>query len=150
MEDIETTLKEMHMGRLIQMLSHKLKRDNYCQCQDADQGLTPIQRHVLNFILLETLHRNVFQKDIEEEFQIRKSTVTGILKLMEQNGFIKRQNDPKDGRLKRLIPTEKAEALRPEILEHICQTENYLTRGISEEQLLLCKKTLYQMLQNLT
>ena len=150
MEDIETTLKEMHMGRLIQMLSHKLKRDNYCQCQEADQGLTPIQRHVLNFILLETLHRNVFQKDIEEEFQIRKSTVTGILKLMEQNGFIKRQNDPKDGRLKRLIPTEKAEALRPEILEHICQMENYLTRGISEEQLLMCKKTLYQMLQNLT
>ena len=48
---------------------------------DGD-GLTVMQKHILKFILLETLHREIYQKDIEEEFQIRKSTVTGILQLL--------------------------------------------------------------------
>lgn len=52
--------------------------------------LTAMQKHVLKFILLETLHSDIYQKDIEEEFQIRKSTATGILQLMEKKGFIYR------------------------------------------------------------
>ncbi len=35
--------------------------------------------------------KEIFQKDIEAEFNIRRSTATGILKLMEKNGFINRQ-----------------------------------------------------------
>ena len=69
------------------------------------------------------MHREVYQKDIEEEFRIRKSTATGILQLMEKNGFISRESSKKDARLKRIVPTPKAEALRPEILEHIRDTE---------------------------
>jgi len=53
-----------------------------------NDDLTTMQKHVLKFILLETMHRDLYQKDIEEEFQIRKPTVTGILKLMEKNGYI--------------------------------------------------------------
>ena len=33
------------------------------------------------------VHTDVYQKDIEEEFRIRKSTVTGILKLLEKMGL---------------------------------------------------------------
>ena len=53
----------------------------------------------------------IIRKDIEEEFQIRKSTVTGILQLMEKNGFIYRESVEKDARLKRIVPTKKAEAV---------------------------------------
>ena len=71
----------------------------------------------MKFILLRTLHTDVYQKDIEEEFRIRKSTVTGILKLLEKNGFIRRESVPQDARLKRIVPTARAESLRPQILE---------------------------------
>ena len=66
-----------------------------------------MQMHVLRYILMSTLHRDVYQKDIEEEFQIRKSTATGILKLMEKHGFIRRESAQQDARLKRIVPTKK-------------------------------------------
>ena len=98
-----------------------------------DEGLTGSQRHIMKFILLRTLHTDVYQKDIEEEFRIRKSTVTGILKLLEKNGFIRRESVPQDARLKRIVPTARAEALRPQILEQLGRTEALLMEGIPEE-----------------
>lgn len=88
-------LKEIHMGRLIQVLSHQMKRKNCVISMINDDGLTSMQKHVLKFLLLETLHKVVYQKDIEEEFQIRKSTATGMLQLLEKNGFIVRESEKK-------------------------------------------------------
>ena len=116
---------------------------------DGD-SLTVMQKHILKFILLETLHREIYQKDIEEEFQIRKSTVTGILQLKEKNGFIYRESVEKDARLKRIVPTKKAEALRPSILYHINESEAQMTQGISKKDVEVCKQVLLQMLQNLS
>ena len=118
MQDIEDKERYINTGRLIHILSNQMKRRNASEAV-GDDGLTTMQKHVLKHILLETMHREVYQKDIEEEFQIRKSTATGILQLMEKNGFISRESSKKDARLKRIVPTPKAEALRPEILEHI-------------------------------
>lgn len=146
----EKQLKEIHMGRLIQVLSHQMKRKNCVISMINDDGLTTMQKHVLKFLLLETLHKVVYQKDIEEEFQIRKSTATGMLQLLEKNGFIVRESEKKDARLKRIIPTKKAEALRPSILAHIRQSETQLTTDISEADVLTCKKVLCQMLYNVS
>ena len=139
----------MHTGRLVRMLNHQLKRNQKPEEAVEDDELTPMQRHILNYILLETLHRDIYQKNLEEEFQVRKSTVSGILKLIEKNGFIYRESVKEDARLKRILPTKKAEALRPSILEHIHETEIRMTEGVSEQDLFLCKKVLYQMCQNL-
>ena len=149
------------MGRLIQVLSHQMKRKSCVNSMINDDGLTTMQKHVLKFLLLETLHKEqraalktvhkvVYQKDIEEEFQIRKSTATGMLQLLEKNGFIVRESEKKDARLKRIIPTKKAEALRPSILAHIRQSETQLTTDISEADVLTCKKVLCQMLYNVS
>lgn len=91
----EEQLKEIHMGRLIQVLSHQMKRKSCVNSMINDDGLTTMQKHVLKFLLLETLHKVVYQKDIEEEFQIRKSTATGMLQLLEKNGFIVRESEKK-------------------------------------------------------
>lgn len=122
------------------------------QCASAIENdeLTIMQKHVLKFVLLESLHRDLYQKYIEEEFQIRKSTVTGILKLMEKHGYIYRESVKKDARLKRIVPTAKAEEMRPKILEHIQKTEARLIEGIAPEDVLICKKALGQMLCNLS
>lgn len=148
MQDIEEKRKDMPTGRLIHILSNQMKRRNAAEPME-DDGLTTMQKHVLKYILLETLHRDVYQKDIEEEFQIRKSTVTGILQLMEKNGFISRQSSEKDARLKRIVPTKKAEALRPQILEQIRDTEGHLVEGILEEDVKACRQVLLRMIQNL-
>lgn len=111
MQDINDKINNMHMGKLIHMLSHEMKRN-----QPIDKvikaDLTIMQKHILKFILLETMHKDLYQKDIEEEFQIRKSTVTGYVQLMEKNGYLTRESVKGDARKKRLVPTEKAEGLR--------------------------------------
>ena len=149
MQDIDEKIRNMHTGRLVRMLNHQLKRNQKPEEALEDDELTPMQRHILNYILLETLHRDIYQKNLEEEFQVRKSTVSGILKLIEKNGYIYRESVKEDARLKRILPTKKAEALRPSILEHIHETEIRMTEGVSEQDLFLCKKVLYQMCQNL-
>jgi len=131
----------MHVGRLIHILSHTMKRHNPAEVMENDD-LTTMQKHVLKFILLETMHRDLYQKDIEEEFQIRKPTVTGILKLMEKNGYIYRESAKQDARLKQIIPTEKAEKIRPAILKSIEEGEAKMLRGIPKEDVELCKQVL--------
>ncbi len=149
MQDIDEKIRNMHTGRLVRMLNHQLKRNQKPEEAVEDDELTPMQRHILNYILLETLHRDIYQKNLEEEFQVRKSTVSGILKLIEKNGFIYRESVKEDARLKRILPTKKAEALRPSILELIHETVIRMTEGVSEQVLFLCKKVLFQMCQNL-
>lgn len=146
-EEMKQKLNEMYVGRLIHILSHTMKRHNPAEVMENDD-LTTMQKHVLKFILLETMHRDLYQKDIEEEFQIRKPTVTGILKLMEKNGYIYRESAKQDARLKQIIPTEKAEKIRPAILKSIEEGEAKMLRGIPKEDVELCKQVLWQMYEN--
>ena len=137
-----------HVGRLIYMLSHQLKRQNFMP--GSTYGLTVTQKQVLKFILMESIHRDVYQKDIEKEFRVRRSTATGMLQLMEKNGFIRRQSVEHDARLKKGIPTKKAEEIRAEILENISQMEKKLSNGISDEDFRQCIHVLKRMLCNLS
>lgn len=107
MQDNDQKIRDMHTGRLIRILSHQLKRSQKPVKAMEENELTSMQKHVLKYILLETLHRDIYQKNLEEEFQIRKSTASGILKLMEKNGFIYRESVKEDARLKRILPTKK-------------------------------------------
>lgn len=92
-------------GKIINRISHQLKRR--MNCHEEEDSLTNMQRHVLHYVLLQSLSRDIYQKDIEAEFQIRRSTATGILQLLEKNGFITRKAEDRDARLKKIVPTKK-------------------------------------------
>lgn len=134
-------------GRMVNTVSHQLKR--HMSMHKVEDGLTHMQRRVLHFILFESLKNPIYQKDIEKEFQIRRSTATGILQLLERDGFLYREADKSDGRLKKVVPTDKAKALRSQILEEICYVEQVLHRGISEEDMAVCIRVLEKMSENL-
>ena len=112
--------------------------------------MTNVQRRVLNFILLATMDREIYQRDVEEKFHIRRSTATGILKLMEKNGFIYRESVEWDARLKKILPTEKSIALRGEILETIHRLELRMAEGIGREEFETCIRVLQKMSENLS
>ena len=136
------------VGRLINMLSHQLKRQ--IAFPEEESSLTNIQRLVLNYILFQVLKRDVYQKDIEKEFQIRRSTATATLQLLEKKGFICRETVEWDARFKKLIPTEKTEKLREQITSNTQYKENLLRTGIDEEDLKVCLRVLGQMSANLS
>jgi hypothetical protein len=77
-------------GRMVNILSNQLKR-RFLVPDDGNE-LTMLQRHMLHFIIVGSMHQDIFQKDVEAEFQIRKSTATGILQLLEKKGFICRES----------------------------------------------------------
>ena len=137
-----------HAGKLIHMLSHQLKRQS--ASYELDCGLTTAQKHVLEFILFRSLEGNVYQKDIEENFRIRRSSASGMLQLLEKNGFIRRENVKQDARLKKIVPTKKAEALRDIIQQNINEMEAQLREGIPEVNFTIGMDVLRQMLYNLS
>ena len=70
----EEQLKEIHMGRLIQVLSHQMKRKSCVNSMINDDGLTTMQKHVLKFLLLETLHKVVYQSETHHSYKESGST----------------------------------------------------------------------------
>ncbi len=80
-------------------------------------------------------HRNIYQKDFEAEFDIRRSTASNILALMEKNGLITREGVPHDARLKKILLTEKAIDIHLELDKAMSQMEKGLAENISREEM---------------
>ncbi len=91
----------------------------------------------------------VYQKDIEENFSITRSTTSRVLALMEKKNLIVRESVEGDKRLKRIVLTDKAWALHKSILEEIDAFEATLTQNLSEEEIDQFLKILTQMKTNL-
>ncbi len=136
------------VGRLVNMISHQLKRQ-LC-FHEEESELTNMQKRVLHYILFQSMDKDIYQKDIEKEFKIRRSTASGILRLLEKNGFVARENVEWDARLKKLVPTEKAEGVREEILSNIRYVEKILRQGISDQDMETCRRVLEQISANLS
>lgn len=148
-EKMEISDSGHDVGRLINTISHQLKR-RMCIQEEEDSLTTNMQRLVLHYILFESLKRDIYQKDVEKEFQIRRSTATGTLQILEKNGFINREQVEWDARLKKLTPTDKAKGVRRHILDNIRYIEELLARDIPSEKLAVCREVLSQMSENLS
>ena len=99
-----------------------------------DGQIAPMQGRVIGF----TKHHateNVYQRDLEQEFQIRRSTATAILQSMEKNGLIRREPVPQDARLKKLVLTERAIAFNDRFMREMAHAEAVITQGVTQEEL---------------
>ena len=126
------------IGFEVKSLVNLIKRSIYESANEIGlAGLTGVQGWIIGYLykhMDDPDRPGVFQRDIESEFKIRRSTATGILQLMEKNGLITREPVEFDGRLKRLILTPKAMALHAQIMEKLMEVESKLRRGLSAEE----------------
>lgn len=137
-----------HAGKWINRVSHQLKRQMLWPDEPGD--LTILQKSILHFILFETMQRDLYQKDLEKEFKVRRSTASENLRLLEKKGYLYRECAKEDARLKKLIPTEKAVCLRGQLLKSIERTEERIRQGIPEEDLKVFFRVLKQISANLS
>lgn len=79
--------------------------------------------------------RDIFQRDIEKEFSIRRSSASKALSVMEQKGLIKRESVAYDARLKRLVLTERAIELNKIAEIDLEEIDKRLKSGLTEEEL---------------
>lgn len=101
----------------------------------AEYGITGKQARLLCYIKKKSAESDVYQRDIEEVFCIRRSSVTSILQNLEKSGFIIRTGDKKDGRVKKLRITAKGIEVLDKVTIEIDKIENKIKNLISEEEL---------------
>ena len=71
-------------------------------------NLTECRDRFWDICIIRAGHGDVYQKDVEQEFRIRRSTATVMLQSLEQKGYLVRVASTEDARLKRILLTEKA------------------------------------------
>lgn len=139
--------KKVEVGRKIEMLSRQIRRkvDESISSQDltAKQGMILLVIYDLSKV------KDVYAKDIEDAFDMRRATVTGILQLMEKNGIIVREENNIDGRLKRIRLTQKAINLRLKMKKNIQKVESNLLSDLSKEEIETFLKIMEKMSHNL-
>ena len=122
------------IGKKIIILSNQVKRSLDRAAEDS--GITGVQARVLGILgEAQKNNRDVFQKDIEEKLRIRRSSVTGILQLMEKKGLISRESVPYDARLKKIMLTKEAMKLEDHLHDNIYRFEEKLTKDVTTEDL---------------
>ena len=92
---------------------------------------------------------DVFQKDIEKEFDITRSTASKVIDLMEQKGLVERQKVSYDARLKKLSLTKKAEQLSALFEQDQLTLEETLTKGFTAEEKMILNEYIKRMKDNL-
>ena len=93
--------------------------------------------------------QDVFQKDLETQFNIRGSTATEILKAMERKGLILREPLPQNKRAKKITLTPKGMTICHENRRRIMEIENKLLAGFEEEEIRQLLGFLSRMQQNM-
>ncbi len=94
-------------------------------------------------------HRDVFQKDFEKEFDIRRSTASNILSLMEDNGLIVRESVPYDARLKKITLTPKSLEIQGVVEEAFSRLDTKMKEGITDEEMDIFFRVLEKINSNL-
>lgn len=85
--------------------------------------------------LTENKNKDVFQKDIEREFGVTRSTASKVIDLMEKKDLVKRCKVPYDARLKKLVLTEKSEILSEAMANDMILVEKALIKGFTDEEI---------------
>lgn len=125
--------KHDHPGNQIIILSNQVK--HYLHQAAEVEGISGSQSRILHYISEFSKKTEVYQKDVEEFFYLRRSTVTQTLQAMEKNGLIRRSSVARDARLKKLELTEAGQALEAKIHARVMQMEQRLRDCLSEEEI---------------
>ena len=109
------------------------RRINQFARENGVEQATPMHGWIIEY-LYRHAEKPVFQRDIEREFSITRSTVTNILQLMERKGYIERQSVPQDARLKMLVLTDKGRDFHEKTMLSLRQTDEFVAGLLTEEE----------------
>lgn len=90
-----------------------------------------------------------YQKEVEAEFKISRSTATGLLQNMEKLGYLYREVSSVDSRLKRIVLTEKSIELHKKVVLTFDEIEIKLLKGFTVEEKVELLNYLIRLEQNL-
>lgn len=110
--------------------------------------LSPVQVKIINYLLKHRKER-VYQRDLENVLNLRRSTISGILQTMEKNNIIRRVEVAEDARVKQIILTEVALKKDKEMKKRFQEIEKIIRKKISKKDLETFLQVTTQIKENL-
>lgn len=121
-------------------IEHEIKKVNnmiervICDIHKNDEHiiLTSTQVQILYYLYK---NKSAYQNELEDLLDVRRSTISGILKTMEKNNLIKRIKKDDDARINKITLTDECFRKATQMKDRILLYESKLMNNISEEEL---------------
>ena len=141
------------MERRGQPIGFMIKQINNVYEKDLNErlrmiGITASQCAVLDF-LFHTSKEEVSQRDVERALNLKNPTVTGLLKRLDEKGYILCVPNANDKRKKNIYLTEKAYDIQRRMESDRRKLDRELTRGMTKREVAALRKNLEQLLYNI-
>lgn len=124
------------VGHRIKTLNNLMKRAMDKEFGHLPDRATLMHTWIIGFLQdREDANLDTFQKDIEEEFSINRSTTSEMLKLMCQKGMIERVGVAHDARLKKIVLTDQSREFNARMSRRMELIHDRLVDGLTEEEI---------------
>lgn len=140
----EKTSRSSHQWSLGASLS-LLYRSNQIWIQDRSTPLGLLAGSYPFFFHL-SHHPGQTQEELSRRIMIDKAFTARVVKRLEEEGFLRRERDPRDGRILRLSLTPQGEAMVPRLHEIMQERMDLLTAGFTGEE----RRTVTDLLGRMT
>ena len=131
------------ISKQINLISREVFEDNELP------PLSPLEAWIIGY-LYRNPGKTLYQKDVEAEFHVSRSTVTRTVQNMEKLGLLERSTNGQDQRMKQVRITPKASQLHENLHADIFRrVDERIMEGISEEDMEIFYRVLEQMRRNL-
>ena len=140
-KNIFNSIKELEKGIVRKIMSETSHDEKFSKPSIA-------QMQIIKYILKHD-GKTIYQRDLEEVFNLRRATISGILKTMEKNNVIIRVCDPNDARGKIVILSDDAKKFFKEKETLFKKLETVLKKDISKEELETFYKVILKMRDNI-
>ena len=129
------------MERRGQPIGFMIKQINNVYEKDLNErlktiGITASQCAVLDY-LFHTSREEVSQRDVERHLNLKNPTVTGLLKRLDEKGYILCVPNANDKRKKNIYLTEKAYDIQRRMENDRRKLDKELTRGMTKREIAL-------------
>jgi len=138
------------IGFMIKQINNVFEKDNvgYRIIGKVKKlGLTSSQCAVLDY-LFHTSKDEISQRDVERHLSLKNPTVTGLLKRLDEKGYILCVPNAKDKRKKNIYLTEKAYDIQRRMEAERRKLDRELTRGMSKREVDALMRNLEKLLYN--
>lgn len=111
-------------------------------------NISPIQVRIVKYLVKQN-NKAILQKDMEYLFNIRRSTVSGVIKTMEKNNIIIRENVKDDNKSKEIKLTDDVYKRANDLVKELKELDLELLRDVNKEDLEAFMRVLKNIQDNL-
>lgn len=141
------------MERRSQPVGFTIKQINNVFEKDLNEklktiGITASQCAVLDY-LFRSSKEEISQRDVERHLSLKNPTVTGLLKRLDEKGFVLCVPNASDKRRKNIYLTEKAYDIQRRMEADRRKMDREMTRGMTKKEIAALNRGLEKMLYNI-